>query len=101
MYPSSPALSEDPWNQLQQNRHATPLDPQYLRLLAALDQGWQIEAPVYLQPRFGPGSALIYLFILHHPATTELMLVRLPDSPEARQFVAREQLAVDTHGLQQ
>lgn len=55
------------WERIQQPVHSSNQQPETLRLLAALDEGWQIlEAANYLargQNAEGPG----YMLTLYHP----------------------------------
>jgi hypothetical protein len=56
------------WSSLQQPLHATALPEDYLRLLAALDEGWQILEVARLSARRAQGLSEHYLLTLTHPA---------------------------------
>lgn len=61
------------WSSLQRPLHATNLAEDHLRLLAALDDGWQILEAARLSARGEQGLGEYYLLTLTHPAR---MLVR-------------------------
>lgn len=63
------------------------------QLWAALDQGWQIEAPVYLRHRWGDSGERVYLFLLRRP-WHNLRLVTVPEGPAAAHFVQAAGLPV-------
>ena|SRR5688572_909831 len=85
--------SEDRWHSLTDAPHASRVDPQFRRLLAALDSGWQVEAPVYLRPRWGDGGPRVYHFILRHPALSAPRLITVPTGAEVDGFVQSEGLS--------
>ena len=89
------SASDDGWNALQEPAHAgressAPL----LRLLAALDSGWQVEEPIYLRSRWSNSGAHIYCSILHRQPHEAPRLLTLPVSTAVEQFVRREGLQV-------
>lgn len=86
--------TEDRWNSLAQAAHASRIDPNFRRLLAALDSGWVIEAPVYLRPRWGESGPRVYHFILRHAALSAPRLVSVHTGAEVDAFVRSEGLSV-------
>jgi hypothetical protein len=83
----------DNWSRLQQPAARADRQPQLLLLLSALDQGWHVEEPVYLRPRFGVGSPRVYHFILTRNGAAP-HLITTPECHEATAFVQQEGLAV-------
>jgi hypothetical protein len=62
------------------------------RLKAMLAQGWEIEAPVYVRPRWASTKEVAYHFILWRG--DKVNLVSVPNSPEVQQLVAESNLTV-------
>jgi hypothetical protein len=77
-----------------QSRPTESEDDTYLKLLAALDAGWQIEPPVYARPRWGSAHAgrQIYHFILRWRQS--ITMISVPDSPGLLAFLEEHQIAV-------
>jgi hypothetical protein len=95
MVAESAAAYEETWSQLQEparpsHEPSVPL----LRLLAALDTGWQVEEPVYLRPRWSDGGARVYCFILHRARPELPYLLTVPATATVEQFVRNEGLRV-------
>ena len=88
------SATEDRWNSLGEAVHASRMDPNFRRLLAALDSGWEIEAPVYLRPRWGEGGPRVYHFILRHAAMSAPRLVSVHRGEEVDGFVRGEGLTI-------
>ena len=67
----------------------------YTHLTAMLDQGWQIEPPVYIRPRrrSRPKKENTYHFVLWRDDRVNLVSVR--DCPQIQQFLADNDLAID------
>ena len=67
----------------------------YAQLTAMLDQGWQIEPPVYIRPRRRSRSKKenTYHFVLWRD--DRVNLVSVLDCPEIQQFLADNRLAID------
>ena len=86
-------LGDEVWSQLQQPVSLSGSEPRLRLLLSALDQGWRIEDPVYLRPRWGEHSARVFHFILHRPAHAP-RLITVPESAEADRFIRAEGLHV-------
>jgi hypothetical protein len=93
MSPAEGAGYDELWSQLQQPAHPGAGDPRLRLLLAALDQGWHIEDPVYLRPRWGDSGGRVYHFILHRPFYAP-RLVTVPEGPAVDRFVQTEALRV-------
>ena len=70
-------------------------DDTYIGLLAALDEGWQIQSPVYARVRWGTAHAgqQMYHFVLILRQATRLFSV--PDSPSVRTFLDDHRIAVN------
>ena len=73
------------------------MDFSYAHLQAMLTQGWRIEPPVYVRPRWCSRLRLkkedIYHFVLWNG--DRVSLVSVLDCPEIQQFLADNELAVD------
>lgn len=69
----------------------------YAHLMKMFDEGWQIEPPVYVRPRWRSRLRLekenTYHFVLWRGDTVNLVSVL--DCPEVEQFLAENSLAVD------
>ena len=89
------AAYEETWSQLQEPARPSP-EPSMslLRLLAALDTGWQVEEPVYLRTRWSDGGAHVYCFILHRAKQEPPHLLTIPANSAVEQFVRNEGLRV-------
>lgn len=74
-----------------------PVYSSYAHLAKMLAQGWQIEPPVYVRPRWRSRLRLkredAYYFVLWHG--DRVNLVSVLDSPEVKRFLADAELAVD------
>ena len=95
MFADYTSASDDAWNNLQEPARAgressAPL----LRLLAALDSGWQVEEPVFLRPCWTDSGARVYCFILRRQVQEAPQLLILPVSTAVEQFVRSEGLEV-------
>jgi hypothetical protein len=92
-------FAEDLWDLLQQPSCSwIEVDGNYLLLLSALDVGWYVEEPVYLQPRWGENSPLVYHFILRRPPFNQASLLIVPVNPEVDHLVRNEGWRVEeTH----
>jgi hypothetical protein len=81
--------SDDLWSELQQPAKPNGLGARFRLLLAALDSGWRIEAPVYLRPRWGSGGPRVYHFILYREGDPPRLLT-VPEGAEVEAFVRAE-----------
>jgi hypothetical protein len=87
----------DVWSALQQPAKPASMEPSYLLLLAALDAGWVIEAPVYLRSRWGESGPHVYHFILRQKHLTQwpaTRLITVSAGPEIERFVRDAGLSV-------
>ena len=95
MLAESVSSNEEAWSQLQEPaRPSSEPSVSLLRLLAALDTGWQVEEPIYLRPRWSEGNARVFCFILHRAKGETPHLLTLPDTTAVEQFVRNEGLRV-------
>lgn len=86
-------VMDDPWSRLQQPGRPAGQAPHLLALLAALDQGWQIETPVYLRRRWGETGEWMYHFVLAHPRHAARLLT-VAAGPEVERFLRSNGLPV-------
>jgi hypothetical protein len=89
------SAAEDPWNNLQEPaRSGRESTAPLLRLLAALDTGWQVEEPIYLRSHWGGSGTRAYFFILHRQPQETPRLITVPANTAVDQFVRNEGLKV-------
>jgi hypothetical protein len=70
------------WERTQQPVHGTGNPSDYLRLLAALDEGWQIVEAAYFLAQGANAEGRGYLLTLMHPRrllTREWNVIRSPE----------------------
>jgi hypothetical protein len=84
---------DEVWSELQQPTYLSGTEPRLRLLLSALDQGWRIEDPAYLRPRWGEHGGRVYHFILHRPYHAS-RLITVPETDEVTRFVKNESLRV-------
>jgi hypothetical protein len=84
----------DRWETLQQPIHPNQLEPHHRSLLAALDQGWMVEAPIYIRPRWGETGARVYHIILRHSVFPTTRLLAVPQTSFIEALIRREGWAV-------
>lgn len=89
-----PPNADDVWDRLQQPARRADLEPQYRLLRSALDNGWRIEEPIYLRPRWSGSRSHVYHFILRHATQTAPRLLTAPHSADIERFVRDEGLRV-------
>jgi hypothetical protein len=74
----------------------------FVHLIALLDQGWQIEPPIYVRPRWraralrarnGSEKEHTYHFVLRHG--DRFSLVSVYDCPEVQQLLESKMLTID------
>ncbi len=70
----------------------------YWLLVYALNEGWYVEEPVYLRPRWMEGSPRVYHFILRRSPLGSPRLVTIPESPEVERFVRDRGLEIASSG---
>jgi hypothetical protein len=87
---NTPAETVHRWDSLEQPVHGSAHSAETLRLLAALDQGWQIlEAADFLAcGRNAEGRG--YLLTLTHPRMRLTLEWQVADNPEMRALLAFE-----------
>ncbi len=81
------------WDYLQERRFTSTVSNSYLRLLAALDSGWEIKS-VGLVPATQPGEPKEFCFILARQEGKESRNLQLPQCKELAQYIAVERLSV-------
>lgn len=89
-----PVATHTRWDQLQQPVRPSQVNKRYLLLLAALDTGWQIDAPVVCRPRTGTDAPALFHVILRHAIVDSTRLLLVPDSADMQRFVRDEGIAV-------
>jgi hypothetical protein len=69
----------------------------FVYLMELVDQGWQIEPPIYVRPRLRsrlrPEQENTYHFVLKYG--TRFSLISVFECPEVRQLLESEQLTID------
>lgn len=74
-----------------------PPHSSHAHLMTMLVQGWRLEPPVYVRPRWRSrlraGEENIYHFVLWQG--DRVSLVSVPDCPQIQQFLADNDLAID------
>jgi hypothetical protein len=84
----------NPWNMLQQPVHSGYGNvASFGLLLAALDQGWQVEEPVQVLPAAGSDS-WTYYFVLTHPTLLQACPLFVPSVLEVDRFIERNDYQV-------
>lgn len=83
-----PSDVQSPWDLMQEPARPARLSPAYLLLLSALDSGWEVAAPVQVQP----GDPAAYAFILRRPNSPEPRRLCIPRCREVERFVRDEGL---------
>ena len=80
--------------------YEAPVDRQpanFVLLLSALDKGWQIEEPVYIQLHETKVVPEKFMFFLQRGDDQSLQLVTVRACPEIEAFITAEQLEVQVH----
>jgi hypothetical protein len=79
------------------SRGVAPMFSSYEQLLTMLSQGWEIEPPVYVRPRWhsrsGSEKGSAYHFVLWDDHKVKLVSVR--DCPEVQRFLAENGMDID------
>jgi hypothetical protein len=82
------------WSILQQPPHASSgINASYRSLLAATDQGWQVEEPVQMLPS-NHSNAWTYYFVLTHPVIPGICRIHIPALPEVKNYIERNRVQV-------
>jgi len=79
------------WDYMQERRFTATVSSSYLRLLAALDSGWEIKS-VGLQPVLQRAEPKEFCFILVRHEGKETLTLRLPQCKELAQFITNERI---------
>lgn len=82
------------WNHLQEPSRFSQHGASYLRLLSALDSGWQIVGMVKWYSSQKQNDQDQYCFTLAHPSGRETQRLWVPHSHAIVQFINDEQLPV-------
>ena len=85
--------TEDRWSILNNSRAAIYNDPalaRYYMLLAALDTGWEVEAPVYARNdwSFKRKDSKVFHFVLRRNSLRMTTLLSVPDCEAVRRLIA-------------
>lgn len=84
----------NPWNMLQQPRHASSdAHAAFRTLLSAIDQGWQVVEPVQVLPG-GLSDTWTYYFVLNHLESALYFQLFIPALPAVEGYIERNQLQV-------
>jgi hypothetical protein len=87
-------LTTNSWGALQQPAHSSrSLHASFRALLAAIDQGWQVNQPVQALPstRFENWT---YHFVLTDPASQGAFRLFVPATPVVQRFIERNNFNV-------
>ncbi len=77
--PAVEGVAHGVWAPNQKDELTTPV----VRLLVALEAGWEVEEPVYLRPSQPP----VYDFFLRRTPQAPLRLLTVPSSPAVERLV--------------
>ncbi len=99
----SPVDLEDRWSVLNNSRTTTHNDPalaRYHMLLAALDGGWQVEAPVYVRNDWSlkRKDAKVFHFVLRRDSIRMTTLLSVPDCEAVRRLISDNNWALSPNG---
>ena len=86
--------AEEAKNDRQQSAGTKRMMEEFRRLVAALEEGWFVEEPVYLQPRWSEGGPRLYHFILRRDLDSAPRLLSVPEANDVARFVEGEGLSV-------
>lgn len=94
MHSAASGSDESRWLALNRSR-ASQLHPAraaYLALSAALETGWQVEAPVYARPDWSKSAEgrTAFHFVLKKPGSRLTTLLSVPDCPEVQRLLAEQ-----------
>ena len=80
------------WDQLQEPACRSSYSTSYLRLMAALDTGWDIYEIIGVNSSQLPDEEDMVCFNLYKPASLERRNLFLPQSRDLSQFIRNENL---------
>ncbi len=71
-------------------------DDRFIRLLEALEAGWEIEEPVLIRATWNPSNEQsgVYHFVLRKRTEDKTNLLSLPPSAKLLDFLATHQISV-------
>ena len=78
------------WDHLQQPMHGVGIQADALRLLAALDEGWQIQEAASYLAHGNNAEGLGYLLTLYHPRRGQTLEFNVTHSPDIDALLAFE-----------
>ena len=73
------------------------MPPNFVLLVSALEKGWQIEEPVYIQLHVTKVIPEKFLFFLQRGDDQSLQLVTVKACPEIEAYLAAEHIEVQVH----
>lgn len=83
------------WDALQQPAHpGQGMSASFRFLLAAIDQGWQVEQPVRKVPTV-PQDAWMYHFVLVQDYSNGIRQLAVPEAPEVEHFLRSNEVRVE------
>lgn len=89
----------NPWIVLQQPTHTSlGINASFRSLLAAIDQGWQVEEPVQVMSTIRDGT-WTYCFRLKHPTFAQTFRLFTHSTSEMDQFIERNHYQVVQGGF--
>jgi hypothetical protein len=89
-------IASNPWDLLQQPaRPSGAIDARYRLLLAALDQGWEVDGPVYCCPRGTEAGNWVFHFILKQPTHDQKQILTISDHAEIEYLIKQEGWPLD------
>ena len=85
-------IADDRWSVLNNNlaAHTNPDLANYYALLAALDSGWEVEAPVYMRSDWSLSrkDQLVFHFVLILQSRRMTTLLSVPDGEFVRRLIS-------------
>ncbi|HVN54974.1 MAG TPA: hypothetical protein VMT46_11640 [Anaerolineaceae bacterium] len=86
---------QNTWDSLQQPAHpGQGMSASFRFLLAAIDQGWQVEQPVRKVPMVRQ-EAWMYHFVLVQDHSERIRQLAVPEAPEVDQFLRSNEVRVE------
>jgi len=87
-----PFEMESPWSSLQQPVHATSVAADYLRVLSALDDGWQVVEALRILASGKNDEGSSYLLSLMHPQRMQTRSLLVRASAQIKQLLEAERV---------